>query len=310
MLDRSSYCPGRLHSSSHPRFHWTKKVTGPAASLVPATTRMTHRSSRSYTGPPYSRAQTNTTILTILVLCVQVQRTRCWESVDHYKSMLGVGVGLPNKIATQHSLNQVRDECLEALTRLASEWTSPNTRVGNLVNPGYAFRTHDQPPRPTQANLRDIAEASLMWYTLLSRIMNGDWIDPSWKTLVLPPWTMEHLCYRFKLQIDGNIEPDTEDLCIPFNSDLLPDAQGPLHTRHNLAAHRDGYIMVYLGTDHLSRPLQVPLHAILALAFHGPPNLVAETGRMQEVAHTCNHPWCINPRHLRWCSHAENCNQE
>lgn len=239
-------------------------------------------------------------------ICIMVPIAASWQTVDQYKAALGLG-NAATSVGTSHDLDEVREECLEALLRLASEWEHNSTRMYGLERPSYAFRLQDAPPKPRLASLRDVVGSIDSWYALLTRIMNGDWIDPAWKSLVQPPWSMEHLCYRFRLVINGNMAPNGDDLCIPFNKHFLPPARGPYHQRHYLSNHPDGYIMVNLGTTGDCEPVQMPLHTILAFAFHGAPSVVPDTGRMQEVAHLCNHPWCINPRHLVWCSHQENC---
>lgn len=234
-----------------------------------------------------------------------------WKDVPHYKSTLGIGVvGLNHQVVTQHNPDEVMMECVEALNRLSSEWSRTPSRLHLLHKPSYAFRLADVAgARPQLSDLVDDMErSSSMWHALLSRVMDGVWVDQEWKVNIPSPWSMQHLCYKFRLMMNGNIPPSGEELCLPIRADLIPAASGPFHTRHYLSPHvHDGYIRVNLGTTTAGAALALPLHVIIAEAFHGPPMIVLQTGKLQEVCHSCGNPWCINPRHIYWCSHAENC---
>jgi hypothetical protein len=250
------------------------------------------------------------------------------QTVNEYKEKLNLVPQGPNTIATSHDQQAVMDTCQEALQRLATSWHSPNTRMSKLAKPSYAFRLADSPPKPTLFALMDPTTAALHWKAMLERVMQGPWIDAAWQTHVATPWTFEHLCYKFVCMANGNIHPNAPALCLPLNTQDIPPAAGPLHTRHYLARHRDGYIMVNLGLDQDGSPLTIPLHTILAVAFHGPPQPIisadtdSDSGqpqpppqpplatKFQEVGHLCDNPWCIQHTHLAWCSHKENCNNQ
>lgn len=112
---------------------------------------------------------------------------------------------------------------------------------------------------------------------------------------------------------DGTAMPD---VCLPFNEEWFRERHGeplpPLHLRHYLTVHADGYLQVYLGMGADGRPVVEGVHRLLALAMHGPPGQQA-AGRGQhhvyhEASHVCDHPWCLNPWHIRWCSHKDNMN--
>lgn len=260
-----------------------------------------------------------------LVCCfVLVASVAPFQSVDQYKLNLGVAPHGPNLIATSHNLQNVQDMCEQALDRLANTWHSPETRMRRLAKPSYAFRLQDSPPKPVLQDLMQPPLASQMWKALLERVINGPWMDGAWHSTVVQPWSFQHLCYNYVRMVNGNVPPDAPSVCLPINTADIPAAGGKYHTRHYLCAHRDGYIMVNLGTDANGQPLTIPLHTILTFAFHGPPQTVpghegsdsddsddddvSNMQRYQEVGHLCGNPWCVNYRHLVWCTHRENCN--
>jgi hypothetical protein len=254
----------------------------------------------------------------------------CFPKLDDYKQTLQVAPHGPNLIATSHNLQQVQAECQQALNRLANSWHQSHTRMDGLVKPSYVFRLQDAPPKPQLAQLMQPHIATQMWQALLERVLTGPWMDPAWQTQVQQPWTLEHLCYMFVLMANGNIPPNAPAVCLPVDIDALPPGAGPYHLRQYLSKHGDGYIMVNLGTNDASDTISIPLHTIITFAFHGPPQLVpvhdnsdsssssssseSSSGdddddmRYQEVGHLCGNPWCINFRHLVWCTHRQNCN--
>lgn len=64
--------------------------------------------------------------------------------------------------------------------------------------------------------------------------------------------------------------------------------------------HVDSYLWVHVGKG----PNRwCYAHRIICWAFHGPP------GPKQEVLHICGCPSCMNPQHLKWGLHQENCNK-
>lgn len=241
-------------------------------------------------------------------------------SVSEYKQALNLEPGGQNSIITNHDINAMQARCQEALQNLATHWNDPATRMHRLHKPSYAFRLQNAPPKPELADLLQVNTATQMWRALLERIIRGDWIDPAWRTQPQQPWTFEHFCHKFVLLRNGNLPPHPKSLCIPLNTTDIPPASGPLHTRHYICAHPNGYIMVNLGTDQHGRAVSIPLHTILAVAFHGTPqevehsdnsdidgDLNPHTTRFQEVSHMCGNPWCICYRHIRWDSHKGNC---
>lgn len=245
--------------------------------------------------------------LCMLLVCCYV---RSWPTVDAYKNALGIGVGPMYEVRTSHTRRDVVNNCVDALVRLASDWHFNGTIMSRLAKPSYVFRLQDAPHRPTLGDLLDPSTATEMWLALFNRLLAGAWVDPAWKAHVDTDkaWEMDALCYKFKKALNGNTDPEGEDLCLPVRHDLIPGGRrGPLHTRHYLSSHKDGYIRVNLGTDEHGTPVQPCLHTIIALAFHGSPDFNHATGAWQEVCHLCNNPWCINPRHIYWCSHQENC---
>jgi hypothetical protein len=193
--------------------------------------------------------------------------------------------------------------------------------MSKLAKLSFAFRLQDGPPKPQRPQVPDLhnpTTAKPMWKALLDKIMSGPWVDNSWATHINQPWTMDNLCYMYGVLQNGNLDPNAPGLCLPINIEAIPSSKGPWHLSHNLAKHKDGYIMVYLGVDEEGKSLSIPLHTILALAFHGPPEEIESDSDSdsdqsddepiyQEVGHVCEHPWCINPMHLVWCTHQENC---
>lgn len=241
--------------------------------------------------------------LAVLVLTASVSPCRAWKTVEQYKALKQVGAYGNNLILTQQNLQAVRDRCEQALDMLANNWHHPSTRMHNLAKPSFAFRLQDQPPRPLLQHLMQPATAAPMWRALLERVLT--FVDPEWRA-VHAPWSLEHLCYRFIVTQGANLPVGPPNACLPINRATIPPAAGPFHTRHYVAAHPDGYIMVNLGTDDNGEPLAIPLHTVITFAFRGPPQPVNQVP--VEVGHLCGNPWCINHAHLVWCTHTQNCN--
>ena len=61
-----------------------------------------------------------------------------------------------------------------------------------------------------------------------------------------------------------------------------------------------GYLYIYLGVDHNSKPVTESVHRLITLAAHG------AKGANQEVSHACCNPWCLSPRCMSWATHQEN----
>lgn len=64
-------------------------------------------------------------------------------------------------------------------------------------------------------------------------------------------------------------------------------------------AHPQGYLRVKIAPGRGNWELA---HRIICWEFHGPP------GDKEEVLHICGNNGCMNPQHMKWGTHPDNCN--
>ncbi len=104
---------------------------------------------------------------------------------------------------------------------------------------------------------------------------------------------------QFKWMQSGTCLELDKNVCMPWNRRKVKKA------RH-MGVSKDGYLYTTLGDSLVAAsPCKEYAHRIICLLFNGPP---PPLGRW-EVSHRCHNKECLNPSHLVWVTHQNNCNQ-
>lgn len=212
---------------------------------------------------------------------------------------------------------------LEALYSFCAHWRDPGTPLCRLAQPSFALRLPGDTERPTLTDLlEDEATTVVRFAYLFDRIMTGNWFDDRWVPMMgQGNRTGEDIARDFILDPFGRgpqdavRDPNAVSLCCPIRREAVnPHGRSEPYDspqRTYLSRHRDGYVRVNFGTDDQGRAVQVYLHTLVCMAYHGPPAILqAATANKaavyQQVGHICGNPWCISFRHLEWCDKSKN----
>lgn len=102
-------------------------------------------------------------------------------------------------------------------------------------------------------------------------------------------------------------------MCIPIDGQQFPpfkkdEAEGQ-GEKHYVRINNWNYAWLYVGSAGSGNSRRELLHRLICTAWHGAPKEYTDGRgyrRWEEVSHTCQHPYCLNPKHMEWSQHAAN----
>ena len=260
------------------------------------------------------------------------------RTIEQYKEWMQFHpYGANHTVTTRGEHPDRLEEHRKAMKRLAKNWHKPGTPLHQLHTPGYIFKLDADNSKhpPTLHDMRtNRAQTTARFAGLFQRIMNGQHFDRRWRrAMTLRPRLGEDINRDFVLdprgQGLGNVPEGAPSVCLPIDTERVngvpaaaaaaaaanglppPRPSGPHNQRTHLSKHKGGYVRVYCGTDIEGRGVQVSLHTLVCMAYHGQPEMLKEArgnkaAVYQQVSHICGNPWCVNPRHLEWADTGHN----